>query len=150
MFAAQIQLANERDLPLVIHSRSAWDETFEILDREGTPRTVMHCFTGGPDEAHESLARGAIVSFAGIITFRADRPPRRAAVTPLDRLLVETDSPYLAPVPNRGKRTSRMGRPCWRGRGRSEGITLAEVEAATGRPLQPSTTSTPLARKAAS
>ena len=69
VFAAQIQLANERDLPLVIHSRSAWDETFEILDREGTPRrTVMHCFTGGPDEAHESLARGAIVSFAGIIT----------------------------------------------------------------------------------
>ena len=134
VFAAQIQLANERDLPLVIHSRSAWDETFEILDREGTPRrTVMHCFTGGPDEARESLARGAIVSFAGIITFPSGQDLRdAAAVTPLDRLLVETDSPYLAPVPNRGKRNQ----PAWvvhvgEAVAAAKGVDLAEVEAAT-------------------
>ena len=68
VFAAQIQMANQRSIPLVIHSRSAWDETFEILDREGTPaKTVFHCFTGGTDEARECLDRGTLVSFSGII-----------------------------------------------------------------------------------
>lgn len=111
VFAAQIQMANERSMPLVIHSRSAWDETFEILDREGTPeRTVLHCFTGGPDEAREGLARGTMISFAGIITFPSGQDLRdAAAITPLDRVLVETDSPYLAPVPNRGKKNQ----PAW-------------------------------------
>jgi len=104
MFAAQIQLANERDLPLVIHTREAWDETFEILDREGVPRrTVFHCFTGGPDEAEQCLARETWLSFSGIITFPSGQPLRdAAALAPLDRILVETDSPYLAPVPHRG------------------------------------------------
>ena len=70
----------------------------------------MHCFTGGPDEARESLARGAIVSFSGIITFPSGQDLRdAAAIVPLDRLLVETDSPYLAPVPHRGKRNQ----PAW-------------------------------------
>ena len=134
VFAAQIQMANERDMPLVIHTRSAWDETFEILDREGTPRrTVMHCFTGGPDEARESLARGAIVSFSGIITFPSGQDLRdAAAVVPLDRLLVETDSPYLAPVPHRGKRNQ----PAWvthvgEAVAAAKGVAVDEVEAAT-------------------
>jgi TatD DNase family protein len=104
MFAAQIALAHERDLALVIHTREAWDDTFAILDAEGVPaRTVFHCFTGGPDEARACLERG-YVSFSGIVTFRsADDVRAAAAMCPLERLLVETDSPYLAPVPYRGR-----------------------------------------------
>jgi TatD DNase family protein len=105
VFAAQIQMAHRHRLPLVIHSRSAWDETFEILDYEGVPeRTVFHCFTGGPDEAREALARDCLVSFSGIVTFPSGQDLREAAaICPLDRLLIETDSPYLSPVPHRGK-----------------------------------------------
>jgi TatD DNase family protein len=104
-FRRQIEIAHRRDLPLVIHTRSAWDDTFAILDEEGTPRrTVFHCFTGGADEAAEGLRRGALLSFSGIITFPSGGDLREAAAAcPLDRLLVETDSPYLAPVPHRGR-----------------------------------------------
>ena len=104
-FRRQIALAHERNLALVIHTREAWDDTFDVLDREGVPeRTVFHCFTGGPTEAEAALARGALISFSGIITFPSADDLRAAAlVTPLDRLLVETDSPYLAPVPHRGR-----------------------------------------------
>lgn len=106
VFAAQIALAHEHGLPLVIHTREAWDDTFTILDREGIPaHTVMHCFTGGPNEARASLERGALLSFSGIITFKtADDLRAAAALCPLDRMMVETDSPYLAPVPHRGKK----------------------------------------------
>ena len=105
VFAAQVGLANAHDLPLVIHTREAWEETFALLDVEGVPnRTVFHCFTGGPDEAREGLERGALLSFSGIITFRtADDLRSAAAICPLDRVMVETDSPFLAPVPHRGK-----------------------------------------------
>jgi TatD DNase family protein len=105
MFVRQIELAHRHDMALVIHTREAWDDTFEILDREGMPeRTVFHCFTGGADEATEAMARNAYVSFSGIITFKTAQDLRdAAAVTDIDRLLVETDSPYLAPVPHRGK-----------------------------------------------
>lgn len=105
VFATQIALARERSLPLVIHSRSAWDDTFDVLDAEGMPeRTVFHCFTGGPDEARHALDRGAHLSFSGIVTFPSASDVREAAaLCPLDRLLVETDSPYLAPVPHRGR-----------------------------------------------
>ncbi len=105
VFARQIEMAHQRDLALVIHSRSAWDDTFEVLDRCGMPeRTVFHCFTGGPDEAVEAIARGAYLSFSGIVTFPSAPELREAAtLTPGDRILVETDSPYLAPVPLRGK-----------------------------------------------
>ncbi len=110
-FAAQIALAHARDLPLVIHTREAWDDTFSILDAEGVPpKTVFHCFTGGPDEARRCLDRGAYVSFSGIVTFPGANDVREAAaLVPLERTLVETDSPYLAPVPNRGRRN----RPAW-------------------------------------
>lgn len=104
-FAAQVQLAHERHLPLVIHTRDAWDDTFAVLDAEGVPdRTVFHCFTGGPDEARRCLDRGGYVSFSGIVTFKTATALREAArVVPDDRLLIETDAPYLAPVPHRGK-----------------------------------------------
>ena len=105
MFAAQIGFAHEHDLALVIHTREAWDDTFAVLDAEGVPeRTVFHCFTGGPAEAEACLARGGHLSFSGIVTFTsADDVRAAAARCPLDRALVETDSPYLAPVPHRGR-----------------------------------------------
>jgi TatD DNase family protein len=105
MFAEQIGLAHQRDLPLVIHTREAWDDTFAILETEGAPtRTVFHCFTGGPAEAERALAIGASLSFSGIVTFPSADDLRAAAkACPLNRLLVETDSPYLTPVPHRGR-----------------------------------------------
>ena len=105
VFAAQIEMAHRYDLALVVHTRSAWDDTFAVLDREGVPqRTVMHCFTGGPDEATACLERGAMLSFSGIVTFANAHELRSAARScPLDRIMVETDSPFLAPVPHRGR-----------------------------------------------
>ncbi|MCP3936911.1 MAG: TatD family hydrolase [Actinomycetia bacterium] len=104
MFEAQIELAHAYDLPLVIHSRNAWPETFEVLDAVGVPeRAVLHCFTGGPAEAEKALDRGMVLSFSGIVTFPSATELAQAAVLcPLDAMMIETDSPYLAPVPHRG------------------------------------------------
>ena len=90
----------------MIHTRDAWADTFDVLAAEGVPeRTVFHCFTGGPEEADRCLDLGAVLSISGIVTFRASDDLRAAvARTPLDRLLVETDAPYLTPVPHRGER----------------------------------------------
>jgi len=95
----------------VIHTRQAWDDTFDILAAEGVPeRTVFHCFTGGAVEARRGLDIGAVLSFSGIVTFKnADDVRGAAMICPLDRLMVETDSPYLAPSPNRG----RQNQPAW-------------------------------------
>lgn len=105
VFAAQVQLAHERALALVIHTRDAWVDTFDVLDAEGVPeRAVFHCFSGGPDEARRCLDLGAYLSFSGIVTFKtADELRAAALLCPADRLLVETDTPYLAPVPHRGR-----------------------------------------------
>ena len=105
VFAAQIAMAHAHGLALVVHTREAWDDTFDVLVAEGVPeRTVIHCFTGGPVEAARCLEIGAYLSFSGIITFKGAPDVREAAaMCPLDRLLVETDSPFLAPVPHRGK-----------------------------------------------
>jgi TatD DNase family protein len=105
-FAAQVALATALDLALVIHTREAWDDPFAILDAEGVPgRTIFHCFTGGEEEARKALNRGAWLSFSGIVTFKTAEDLRAAArICPSDRMLVETDSPYLAPVPYRGQR----------------------------------------------
>ena len=110
-FRAHIGLAHELDRALVIHTREAWAETFAILDGEGFPRrAIFHCFTGGPDEAAECVARGAYLSFSGIVTFKNAADVRAAAVAaPPDRVLVETDSPFLAPVPYRGQ----TNEPAW-------------------------------------
>ena len=103
-FAAQIALAHAHDLALVIHTRDAWDDTFDVLAVEGIPeRTVFHCFSGGPAEARRCLDLGAMLSFSGIITFKTAQDLRdAAAMCPMERLLVETDAPYLTPVPHRG------------------------------------------------
>ncbi len=104
-FAAQIALAHAHDLALVIHARDAWPDLFDVLHAEGVPaRTVLHCFTGGPEEVERCLRAGMYVSFSGIVTFKNASDVREAAARcPLDRLLVETDSPFLAPVPHRGR-----------------------------------------------
>jgi TatD DNase family protein len=104
-FAEQIGLASRHNLALVIHARSAWDDLFDIVAAEGLPaRTVLHCFTGGPAEARRCLDAGMVLSFSGIVTFKNATDVREAAaLCPIDRLLVETDSPFLAPVPHRGR-----------------------------------------------
>jgi TatD DNase family protein len=103
-FAQQIGLAHRTRLTLVIHARDAWDDLFSILRTEGVPtRTILHCFTGGPAEQERCLEAGLFVSFSGIVTFKNADALREAATTcPDDRLLIETDSPFLAPVPHRG------------------------------------------------
>jgi len=103
-FARQIELANRHRLALVIHTREAWDDTLDILAAAGVPaRTVVHCFTGGPEEARRCLDLGTFLSFSGVVTFKnADQVREAAALCPLDRLLVETDAPFLTPVPHRG------------------------------------------------
>ncbi|HLI00618.1 MAG TPA: TatD family hydrolase [Acidimicrobiales bacterium] len=106
VFAAQIDLAARLGLTLVIHTREAWDDTFAALrSAPARPeRVIFHCFTGGPGEARLALDLGAWLSFSGIVTFKTADDVRAAArLCPADRLLVETDSPFLAPVPYRGK-----------------------------------------------
>jgi TatD DNase family protein len=104
VFAAQIGLAHELDLALVIHARDAFDDLFDVLGSEGVPaRTVIHCFTGDAQDAEGCLALGCDISISGIVTFKnADSVREAARLVPLERLHVETDSPFLAPVPHRG------------------------------------------------
>jgi TatD DNase family protein len=108
VFARQLWLAKSLSLPVIIHSREADEDTLDILHKEyaGTERGgVMHCFGGGPALAEGALALGFCISFAGNVTFKkADALREVALAVPLDRLLVETDCPYLAPVPHRGRR----------------------------------------------
>jgi TatD DNase family protein len=104
-FRWHIDLAKRLDKTLVIHDRDAHDEVLRILDEEGVPeRWVMHCFSGDVDFARRCLDRGAYLSFAGTVTFKNAQPLRNAlVVVPRERLLVETDAPYLAPHPYRGR-----------------------------------------------
>lgn len=106
-FQAHIEAARATGLPLVVHTRDAEDDTAEILTREvekGGVAGVLHCFTGSAELARKALELGFYVSISGIVTFKNAQDLQQTAKTiPLDRLLVETDSPFLAPVPNRGK-----------------------------------------------
>jgi TatD DNase family protein len=112
VFRAQLQLARDVDLPVIVHTREAEDDTIKVLREEsgGRVRGVLHCFTGTQRLAEEALELGMHISFAGILTFpKAANLRQIAAAVPTDRLLCETDSPYLAPVPHRGKRNE----PAW-------------------------------------
>jgi TatD DNase family protein len=103
-FAAQLRLARELDLPVVVHNRSATDEVLAGLEEVEGLRGVLHCFSGGPQAAERAVAGGFHISFTGTLTYgkgKADRVLRRV---PPERLLLETDSPYMTPVPHRGKR----------------------------------------------
>ncbi|KQW48987.1 AraC family transcriptional regulator [Nocardioides sp. Root1257] len=104
-FRRHIDLAKRLDKTLVIHDRDAHDEVLRVLDSEGVPeRWVMHCFSGDAAFARECLDRGAHLSFAGTVTFKNASDLRDAlAIAPLDRVLVETDAPYLTPAPHRGQ-----------------------------------------------
>jgi TatD DNase family protein len=110
-FSTQVALAKELDLALVVHARDAFEDLFDIFRSEGVPpRTVIHCFTGTPEDAEGCLELGCEISISGIVTFKNAEDLRVAAkLVPLERLHVETDSPFLAPVPHRG----RKNEPAW-------------------------------------
>jgi TatD DNase family protein len=108
VFLEQLSLAAREKMPVVIHTRDAWNDTLEILRSEWTPTglpCLMHCFTGNDLQARECLDLGFHLAFGGVTTFPKSAPVREAVrITPLERVLIETDAPYLAPVPQRGKR----------------------------------------------
>lgn len=105
-FEEQLQIAKDKKLPIIIHCREAFDDLFNSLEKIGLPekRGVMHCFTGTYEEAKRSVELGFYVSFSGIITFKnADSLRDTATKLPIEKILIETDCPFLAPIPNRGK-----------------------------------------------
>ena len=105
VFRAQLELALELDLPVIVHDREAHGDSLAIIQEFPTVTGVFHCFSGSPEMAAELLKRGWYLGFDGPITYKnAKRAPEVAAITPLDRMVVETDAPYMAPVPMRGKR----------------------------------------------
>ena len=108
VFAEQMRIAADARKPIVIHTREAWEDTFEMLERHWVPAKlgcVLHCFTGGPAEARRAVDLGFHLAFGGVLTYpKAEEVREAARLAPANRLLLETDSPYLAPVPMRGKR----------------------------------------------
>ena len=105
VFRRQLALAEELDLPVIVHDREAHGDSLAIVLEYPNVRGVFHCFSGSPEMAAELLKRGWYLGFDGPITYKnARRAPEVAAITPLDRIVVETDAPYLTPVPFRGKR----------------------------------------------
>lgn len=137
-FHRHLELSRQLDLPFVVHCREAEAETLEVLKQhaaQGPLRGVMHAFCGSAETAADCLAMGMYLSFGGMITFKKNDAQRELTATlPLDRLLVETDAPYLAPTPFRGKRNEpahvRLTAACL---AESRGITKEEVAAATTR-----------------
>jgi TatD DNase family protein len=104
-FERQLEIAAAAGKPIVIHTREAWDDTLATLRAHWSGAGIMHCFTGDEAQARQALDLGFHLAFGGVLTFpKADAVRQAARVTPDDRLLVETDCPYLAPVPHRGKR----------------------------------------------
>ena len=104
LFTQQIKLANELDLPVIIHDREAHEDTLNIL-KELRPKGVVHCFSGSREMAEEIVKLGLYIGLGGAVTFKNARKPIEVAeYLPLDRLLLETDAPYMTPVPFRGKR----------------------------------------------
>jgi len=118
VFVKQMELARAAKLPIVIHCRpsdnseGAWDDCLRLISEQWVPSGlggVMHCFTGSPQQAKRSLDMGFMISFAGNVTFPKAQQIRDAArMVPMDRMLIETDSPFLAPIPHRGKRNEPM------------------------------------------
>lgn len=105
VFAQQLAIARDARKPVVIHTREAWADTMDLLREAHAGRGIVHCFSGGPEEAEQVLQMGFHISFSGVVTFPKALDIQAAArMVPPDRLLIETDAPYLAPVPNRGKR----------------------------------------------
>jgi TatD DNase family protein len=139
VFARQMEIARQAGKPIVIHTREAWDDTIDLLTthwRGSGLGGIMHCFSGDRAQAEESLDLGFHISFAGVLTFsRAEDLRQTAAALPLDRLLVETDAPYLTPAPFR---KVRRNEPCYvvetaRKLAEIRNLSLEEVAAATSR-----------------
>jgi TatD DNase family protein len=104
-FIEQMRIARQARKPIVIHTREAWEDTWRLLEEHWEGAGIMHCFSGGREEARRALDMGFYLAFGGVVTFpNAERVRQAALMTPLDRLLIETDAPYLAPVPMRGRR----------------------------------------------
>jgi len=104
VFAAQLKIAVELNLPVIIHSREAFDDTMDILERHGggVKKVVFHCFSGSAEQAKLVLDKGFYISFTGVVTFKNAQTSRQAAkIVPADRLMLETDSPYMSPEPMR-------------------------------------------------
>lgn len=133
-FAEQIALARRAGKPLVIHTRDAWEDVFAILEAGGPPeRMVFHCWSGSPESARRAVGLGAWLSFSGTVTFRnAPRLRAAAEATPLDRIVVETDAPFLTPHPHRGKPNEPAYLPLVVDTvAEAKGLTPEEVAAAT-------------------
>lgn len=135
IFEEMLQLAQDLHLPAVIHSRESTPAVLDVLARFPAVRAVLHCFTGTPAEAEEALAAGHFLSFTGVITYpKADDVRATAAVVPLDRLMIETDAPYLAPVPFRGKSCEpAMVRHTCQRLAEIHGLSTEEMTVATSR-----------------
>ena len=105
-FEQQIDWAIEKDLPIVIHTRESFDETFEVLERKKHPklRGIFHCFSGNLEQAQHAIDLNFILGIGGVVTFKNGKIDKFLNQIPLDKIVLETDSPYLAPVPFRGKR----------------------------------------------
>jgi TatD DNase family protein len=108
VFTDQIKLARELNLPLIVHDRDAHEDCLEILSRYNPPKVVFHCFSGDAAFAREILRKGWFISFTGTITYKNSFQDDVVRLVPQDRFFVETDSPYLSPVPHRGKRNSPL------------------------------------------
>jgi TatD DNase family protein len=105
IFGRQLDLAREAAKPIVIHTREAWADTLDVIRSRWQGAGIMHCFTGDETQAREALDLGFYLSFGGVLTFPKAESLRHAArLAPADRILIETDCPYLAPIPHRGKR----------------------------------------------
>lgn len=133
MFRAQIKLALELDLPIIVHDREAHGDCFSIVCDYPQLRGVFHCYSGSADMAKELIKRGWYLGFDGPITYKNNQKAMEVlAVTPLDRIVLETDSPYLSPVPNRGKRNDSRNLPYIAAVvAREKGISVEEVAAIT-------------------
>lgn len=133
VFVEQMRIAREAGKPIVIHTREAWSDTIALLRQHSPGAGIMHCFSGGPLEAREALEIGYYLSFGGIVTFPKSLDIQEAArMTPADRILVETDAPYLAPVPRRGKRNEpAFVMETARKLAQLRGETIEQIEAAT-------------------
>lgn len=112
VFEYQLKLAKEYDMPVIIHDREAHEDTWNLL-KKYQPKGVVHCFSGSAEMAKDILSIGMYIGLGGAVTFKnAKKPVSVAAMVPDDRLLIETDCPYMAPVPHRGERNNSLLIPC--------------------------------------
>ena len=134
-FERQLELAKEVDLPVIIHSRDAAQDTFDIIKKKhaGTTGGVIHCYSGSAQMAKEYVKLGYYIGVGGVVTFKTGRVLKEVVQTiPLEHILIETDCPYLSPVPNRGKRNSSLNLPyVVEEVARLKGISVEEAEEVT-------------------